>query len=211
VRVDQSRRVRWATGARAAARPRLLLIALGALVIGVSVYVALPAHGGSAASASASASGYGGLPSWLPTASVPVGRVVRASAAHPWLAIEGDTVQVQLAVGQADVTTVGPQVPEEGQFPVPATTPCTFMVTFASASGSVPLAAGAFTITDEHGKLYHPSVGVQGGGAVPAVVAVGRPLTLVMNAVLPTGAGQLSWTPAGGRPIVSWDFDVEID
>ena len=67
-------------------------------------------------------------------------------------------------------------VPEEGKFPVPPTTRCTF----TAASGAVPLAERAFTILDERGRL-------------------------------PTGNGRLRWAPTGAKPIVSWDFDVEID
>jgi predicted lipoprotein with Yx(FWY)xxD motif len=33
---------------------------------------------------------------------------------------------------------------------------------------------------------------------------------LTVYAVLPTGNGRLQWSPAG-KPIVSWDFEVEID
>ena len=35
-------------------------------------------------------------------------------------------------------------------------------------------------------------------------------LFLTVSAVLPTGNGALHWAPAG-RPLVSWDLDVEID
>jgi hypothetical protein len=42
-------------------------------------------------------------------------------------------------------------------------------------------------------------------------VAAGHPVLLAVSAVLPVGNGRLSWTPAGRRPLVSWDFDVEID
>jgi hypothetical protein len=42
-------------------------------------------------------------------------------------------------------------------------------------------------------------------------VARGRTVTLTVTTVLPTGNGQLRWAPAGARPVVSWDFDVEID
>ena len=154
---------------------------------------------------------YGGVPSWLPTPTVSVGRVVQASAAHPWLAIEGDSVRVQLARGQVLATAVGPQVPEEGQFPVPATTPCTFTITFVNASGAVPLSQAAFTIRDEQGNLHRPAVTVAGGGPLPADISPGQKVTLIVKAVLPTGAGDLRWSPEGGQPIVSWDFDVEID
>ena len=153
---------------------------------------------------------YGGLPSWLPTPSVPVGRIAQASPARPWLAVEGDTVRVTLPGGRALATAVGPAVPEEGQFPVPATTPCTFTITLASVSGTIPLRPAAFTIRDEQGQLHHPHVTAQHGSPTPAA-APGKSATLTLTAVLPTGNGQLQWAPQGGRPVVTWDFDVEID
>jgi hypothetical protein len=209
VRVTAPSRVRRVSepGARARSRYRgwAVLGMLAAAVVASSVYLALPGGG------KAAAVKYGGIPSWLPTPSQSVGRVVQASAAHPWLAIEGDSVRVHLAAGQVLATAVGPQVPEEGQFPVPATTPCTFMVTFTAASGSVPVNPAAFTALDEQGRLHRLSVRVQGGGAVPASVPPGHTVTLLMSAVLPTGSGTLRWTPSSTQPIVSWDFDVEID
>lgn len=155
--------------------------------------------------------GYGKIPTWLPKASVPVGRTVGASAAHPWLAVEGDTVSVHLTRGRVLATTVGPAVPEEGRFPVPATSPCTFIVTLTAASGAVPLSPTAFTITDELGHLHHPRVTLRGGGTLPARVPPGRTVSLTVRDVLPTGNGRLRWAPQGTAPIVSWDFDVEID
>ncbi len=154
---------------------------------------------------------YGSLPAWLPTPTVPVGRVATASAAHPWLAIEGDTVSVQLARAHVLATAVGPAVPEEGHFPVPQTTRCTFTFTLAWASGTVLLSAAAFTIVDEFGHLHHPRVMAQGGRPLPSRVTPGQTVTITIRDRLPTGSGQLRWTPDGGKPIVSWDFDVEID
>jgi len=154
---------------------------------------------------------YGGLPSWLPKATVPVGRVATASESHPWLAIEGDTVSVRLPHGRVLATAVGPQVPEEGKVPVPPTSRCTFVVTLARGAGTIPLAAGAFTILDELGRLHHPRVTLLGGGGLPGRLHPGKPLSLRIEDVLPTGSGTLRWTPAGGKPVVSWDFDVEID
>jgi len=106
------------------------------------------------------------------------------------------------------VTTVGPEVPEEGQFPVP---PCTFEVTITRVSASVPVAAGDFTIVDELGQLHQPQVTTITGGPPPASATPGRTLALTVQDVLPTGSGTLRWAPGGGRPVVSWDFDVEID
>ena len=104
--------------------------------------------------ATAPAGKYGKLPSWLPKSKVPVGRVVQASAAHPRLGIEGDTIVVHVGSAQVDVTTVGPQVPEEGKFPVPATSPCAFDVTFAKASAPIALRRTDFTVLDELGHLH---------------------------------------------------------
>jgi hypothetical protein len=162
-------------------------------------------------SATPAADRYGGLPSWLPKAKIPVGRRVTASAAHPWLAVQGDTVSVDLARGRVLATAVGPVVPEEGQFPVPETSPCTFNVTFTAASGAVPLSAKAFTIVDEDGRLHRPHVTGSGGGPPPSGVRPGQTVTLTVKDVIPTGDGSLRWTPEGTAPIVSWDFDVEID
>lgn len=158
-----------------------------------------------------SASTYGGLPSWLPKAKVPVGRIQHASAGHTVLAIQGDTVTVGLRTGRATVTTVGPAVPEDGRFPVPATSPCRFAVTFAAGRGAVPLRSAAFTILDELGHLHRPRVTLRGGGPMPALLPPNRIVTLTVSAVLPTGGGRLRWAPEGGRPWVAWDFDVEID
>jgi len=159
----------------------------------------------------ASTAKYGGLPSWLPKATVPVGRIVHASLSHSVLGIEGDTVAVTLAGGGVYATAVGPSVPESGKFPVPATSPCTFIVTFARTSGAIPINPADFTITDEEGHLHHPKVAALHGGAAPTRITPGKPVSLKIYDVLPTGSGSLSWAPASARPIVSWDFDVEID
>jgi hypothetical protein len=164
-----------------------------------------------AATHSTSSAKYGGLPSWLPKAKTPVNLVVTATAAHPALAIQGDTISVDLARGRVLATAVGPQTPEQGRFPVPASSPCTFIVTFAHASGAIPLNASAFTFVDELGHVRHPRVTAIGGGGLPRQILPGKPVSLKVYDVLPTGDGGLTWAPDGGRPIASWDFDVEID
>jgi hypothetical protein len=182
-----------------------------ALAVSAAVVLIRPGGLAGASPAARSTAKYGQIPAWLPQAAVPVGRTVEASAAHPWLAIEGDTVSVHLAHGRVMATTVGPAVPQEGAFPVPATTRCAFTVTLTAASGAVPVSPRAFTILDELGHLHDPRVTAAGGGSPPARVARGRTVTLTVTAVLPTGNGRLRWAPAGVTPIVSWDFDVEID
>jgi hypothetical protein len=102
-------------------------------------------------------------------------------------------------------------VPEQGRFPVPATTACRFTLTLRGEAGSVGLSASAFTIVDELGGVHRPGVTTARGGPLPRLLAPGRTLALTVSGVLPTGNGRLRWAPLGGRPIVSWDFDVEID
>jgi hypothetical protein len=118
---------------------------------------------------------------------------------------------VHLVSSKVLATTVGPVVPEEGRFPVPATSPCSFTITLTAISGNLPLRAGAFTILDELGHLHHPRLIAKGGGPSPALVSQGHTVTLIASDVLPTGNGRLRWTPQGSKPVVSWDFDVEID
>ncbi len=187
---------------RPGSRTVQLVAIVVALAVAGGVYLAWPAP---------TMDRYGQLPSWLPKATIPVGRVVNASAAHPWLAVQGDTVSVHLAHGRVLATTVGPAVPEEGRFPVPKTSPCTFIVTFTSASGVIPVRATAFTFLDELGRLHRPVVTVKGGGALPTRVRPGQTVSLLVSGVLPTGGGRLRWAPEGPTPLVSWDFDVEID
>ena len=189
-----------------------IALAVAAVIVATSIVVAVAGTGGAGSRATASPSTkYGGLPSWLPKPKVVVGRTVVASAARPWLAVEGDTVEVDLAAGRVRALAVGPAVTNSGQFPVPATTRCRFTVTLSRVSGSVPLRAGAFTILDEYGTVHHPRVTVASGRALPTRLAAGQGVTLTLSEVLPTGNGQLRWAPAGHLPVVSWDFDVEVD
>ncbi len=198
-------------GSRGPLRPAIISLALAAIAVAGLVLGGVLWAQARPAPATSSPATYGGIPSWIPTPKASVGRVVVASPAHPWLAIEGDTVFVALADGQVMATAVGPAVPEEGQFPVPPTSPCTFTVTLAHASGTIPLSSGAFTILDELGQLHHPRVTALNGGPLPAAVAPGQTVTLTVRDILPTGNGQVRWAPGTAKPVVSWDFDVEID
>jgi hypothetical protein len=167
----------------------------------------------------ASTTRYGGLPSWLPKAKIPVGRVVQASAKHPQLAvIEGDTVSVHLARGRVLATAVGPAVPagaaeeaQDGHSDDAEVTTCTFTVTFKAASARVPINPSSFTILDEQGQLSHLGVSAAGGGSLPAAVAPGRTVALTLKSDLPEGEYILRWAPAGPKVLVGWEFNVELD
>ena len=152
---------------------------------------------------------YGGIPAYLPNTATPVGIAVTASVSHPQLGIEGDTIRVVTPNGTVMATVVGPNVPEEGQFPVPSTTPCTFIITLDRTTGDVRIDLGAFSVVDEQSRTHTLSL-TAGTPAPPAVVPAKGTATFQLTAVLPTGGGELSWAPAG-KPIASWDFDVEID
>ena len=116
----------------------------------------------------------------------------------------------KLARAHVLATAVGQAVPEEGHFPVPPATRCTFTFTLARASGTVPLSAAAYTIVDEFGHLLHPRVTAQGGGPASRVTP-GQTVTLTMKAGCPPAPASCAGLPAEPSLIVSWDFDVEID
>lgn len=198
----------WA--GRLSPRRKLLSVLVSAASIVLAV-AALLGDGFGSSSNPVKASHYGGLPSWLPKAKAQVGQVIQASLAHQALSIEGEVIHVSLADGQVLATAVGPEVPEEGRFPVPPVTPAKFIVTFASATGKIPLKASDFTFIDEQGRLHHPSMTAVHGAAAPAHTVPGHPVSVMLHDILPTGDGGLSWTPEGRRPIATWDFTVEID
>ena len=151
---------------------------------------------------------YGGLPAFLPKVTVPVDRVVTASAAHPQLAVQGVAVDVDLPSGRVRADVVGPRVPPFVAPPPPAVT-ATFTVTMGDVSGSVPVRVDDFTIVDQNGRVVHPLL-VTGEAPPPAVAPPGGTLSLALDAVLPVGEGTLRWAP-GGTLVATWDFVVEND
>lgn len=193
-------------------QPRLLGATAALLAVAGVVGVILVLGSGSSSSTPAHHElKYGGLPKWLPKTEKSDQRIVTATAGRPALAIQGNTVAVDLAHGRLLATAVGPQVPEEGEFPVPATSPCTFIVTFAKSSGEVPIDPADFTVTDEDGHLHHPKVEGLHGGPPPTSVPAGQTVSLKIRGVFPTGDGTLNWAPDSSHPVVAWDFDIEID
>ena len=204
-------------GSRRAASLAVASAVLLAMVLGI-----LLSRGGSSSGASlhrgtangtlhASTEKYGGLPAWLPKDKVPVGRVLHASRVHPALSIQGEAISVDLGQASVLASAAGPSVPEEGRTPVPETSPCTFIVTFAHATAAIPIEATAFKFIDDNGHVRQPRVTGLNGGTPPRAITPGKPVSLRLKGVLPTGDGALSWSPGGRRQIASWDFTVEID
>jgi hypothetical protein len=151
---------------------------------------------------------YGHVPAWLRHATPRVGATLHASRAHTALAVEGDSVTIDLPGGRVLATVVGPAIAKQGQFPVPATSPCTFAVRLSARSGAIPINPAAFTIIDELHHVHHPQVTTVGSRPLPRLLRAGRTLSLVVHAVLPVGNGRLQWAPGA---IAAWDFDVETD
>jgi hypothetical protein len=195
-------------------QPRLLGAAVAAVLAAAAVVAAILLIGGGSGSSAPvhHELKYGGLPKWLPRTEKTEERVVTATAAKPALAIQGNTVNVHLPSGAGVLaTTVGPEVPEEGEFPVPATSPASFVVTLTKAHGAVPIDPRDFTVTDEDGHLHHPKVTGLHGGPPPTSVPAGKSVSLRIQGVFPTGDGTVNWAPDSKSTIVAWDFDIEID
>jgi hypothetical protein len=185
----------------------------GAVLLGAALVVAVLLWDGSHARAHAHhALRYGGLPAWLPKPRTPVRRVLDASAGHPAFSVEGESVRATIGGAQVLVTAVGPSVPEEGHFPVPPVTPARFIVTFSAATRALPIDAGGFGLVDDRGALHRPRVSGLQGAPLPARVGPGTSSSVELRAVIPTGNGAVTWTPAGARrPTASWDYTAEID
>lgn len=155
---------------------------------------------------------YGGLPAYLSNKqAAPANQVLSATAAHPAIAIQGNSVRLHLLRGSVLATAVGPDVPTRIQGTADQHTPASWDLTFANVAGTVPISSSLFTITDEQGMLLRPRVSVVGGGPVPKNAPAGRPLTLRLTTVVSIGDGKLRYAPEGGPWLAEWDFDVETD
>lgn len=153
--------------------------------------------------------GFRSQPSFLPTTTSPVDRVVTASPSQPQLAVQGVGVQVELPSGHVLATVTGPVVPPFVA-PPPEQVTATFDIALRDVSGTIPIKLAEFTITDQLGRTFHPTL-VRSEAAPPAIIATGHVLDLHVTAVMPTGEGRIYWSPTPGRAFVGWDFIVEND
>ena len=198
--------VERASGGRV--RPGLRSLVATVLVLGVSAgAVSAQRLLGRRTSATAHYT-YGGLPSWLPTAVTPTNRVLRASADHPQLAIEGDVVHVVLGSGvSTTVTMTGPQTPPFVTPPPPFTT-ATITISVRPATGVFEMRAHDFALIDGNGNIYHPATFL-GGHRQVRVSQVGGGVVRLRE-FMAIGSGSIRWAPAG-QPMVTWEFTVEND
>lgn len=153
--------------------------------------------------------GYRPLPTFLPTDTAPVDRVVTASPSQPQLAVQGVGVEVKLPAGRVLVTVTGPHVPPFVSPPPPQVT-AVFDVSLARATSSVPVRLADFTITDQLGRSFHPTFLTE-KPAPSDTLQAGHGVTFQLTAAMPTGEGRMYWSPTHGSPIVGWDFIVEND
>ncbi len=143
---------------------------------------------------------YGGIPWWLRAVTPRTARTLRATARHPVLAVQGDTVAVDVGGRPVRATAIGPTVPDAVAGATRTAAPATFTVTLAG--GRRAISARAFTIVDELGAVHC--------NARLTVVRHARTTTVTVRDVLPVGNGQLRWAPDGRQATVAWDFDLEI-
>lgn len=80
----------------------------------------------------------------------------------------------------------------------------------AQPVGDIPISLADFTITDQLGRSFHPSL-VEHEDPPPAMLPAGRTTTFEVTAVMPTGAGRIWWSPTHGSRTAGWDFVVEND
>lgn len=127
-------------------------------------------------------------------------------------------MQAELTTGGTDVTATGPEVPnwvadavQTGKWPDGKPVPGSFIVTLADVRGTVPLAAGAFSILTDAGQIVHPKVAVKGGGQLPATLHAGQHINLEVSGGVTEGSGSIRWAPLGRRVLVGWIYQLELD
>lgn len=157
-----------------------------------------------------------GIPRAIPNSTNTVNRIVTATPAHPQLAIEGASVQLDLPSGTALATMQGPLYDNRYVGTNDPTIPARFVLTLTDVHGTLPLAPADVTIVDQQGNDILPSIVVKGGGPLPKQIHTGDRLTLVMGTIIAVGDGSIVYNPtgfvkAGHRPLVGWDFVVEDD
>lgn len=171
---------------------------------------------------------YGSLPTWLPkdvrdravqneAPPVPV-----ASLAHPQLEAEqGYTMRVKLPSGTADVTAVGPGIPDyvqqraaAGTWPVTKPAPSTFYITIKALKGSVPVSPKDFQVLSVTSSALFTDLkfSVKGGGPVPTSVRAGQTASIVAHTMATDGQGAITWAPvAGHKAVAGWIWQMEVD
>jgi len=130
------------------------------------------------------------------------------SDGHYQLVAAGEPVVVRRAGAVAVVDAAGPDLSPvavaAGQAPVQHA-PGTLTVTVRPDSGRLDVQAAGFLALDEAKNRIPLRADRTSSSGAP-----GHPATLRLSAVFPAGHTTLTWQPAG-KPLVTWDFTVELD
>jgi hypothetical protein len=196
---------------------RWAFVAAAVAALAASVVVVLLVTGGGK---SPSDTTFGRLPTWLPKITTPTKpQYEQASAKHPILSEEqGYTVHATLPTGSAYVTAVGPGFPtyvtnyaSKGLWPASKPVPSTFYVTIAKVTGTIPLPVGAFSVENQAFQRVGATLGLKGGGKLPASVRAGQTVTLEVHTKTLEGQGAIAWSPLGKKTLVAWIYQLELD
>jgi hypothetical protein len=163
---------------------------------------------------------YGHLPKWLPKISTPAAPQLEvATVSKPILSEEqGYTVHAELPTGSVNITAAGPGFPAyvtnyaaRGLWPASKPVPSVFYVTLADVKGTIPLAAGGFSVENQAYQQVGATVSLKGGGKAPASVHTGQTVTLAVHSTTLEGQGAIAWSPLGKKALIAWIYQVELD
>jgi len=131
-----------------------------------------------------------------------------ASPGHYQLVSAGDAVHVQVGAARVLARMSGPEIDQSGAVPgkpPAASAPGVLTVTLSAERGTLDVPAGSFlTLGERQDRISvhadHTAVHV----------APGRPATLHLSTVFRAGHTTFTWQPQG-KPLITWDFVVELD
>lgn len=173
--------------------------------LAAALLVLLLAGGTGCAKTADTAKDLGAVP--IPTA--PASPIVpTASTGHAQLVAMGDAVRLDLGAQQGRIKATGPDLdrpaPSPGARP-PSESKGTVTVVLQVEAGSQVLSADALSATDELGHAVPFTADAPSSTATP-----GHDAVLHLAATFAAGHSTLSWSSAG-KPLATWDFEVELD
>ncbi|GAB2714373.1 hypothetical protein [Kitasatospora kifunensis] len=133
---------------------------------------------------------------------------VTAVPGHAQLVAMGDPVHLDLGAQQGEITATGPELavsaPSPGQAP-PSQSAGSITVTLHLSAGQQEFNAADLTATDELGHGIPLTA-----DAASVSVAPGHDGVLHLSGTFAAGHSTLTWSNAG-KPLTTWDFEVELD
>jgi len=137
-----------------------------------------------------------------PKATPVIHQILKASQAHPQLAIPGDTIDVTLKTGVTRVQVLGPTIPQVSADALPGT----FKFSFKGMSGKTLIDIHDFGILDGEDTLIRP---VRfDDGSTSFMVKAGQTKTVKITSFMAVGTGTLRWAPLN-HYVVDWQFVEE--